>query len=413
VLDNEWKLTDLLAEAQRQVDICNGCRYCEGYCAVFPAMERLPTVSRGQLNYLANLCHDCRACHQACPYTPPHEFAVEIPRLMSASREHFALGGAQPALLARIFRKPAAVAAVTAAGVALFAVLAAFSSGGAVLVGSKRAANFYDVVSYSLMLVPMLLFSAFAVGVIGIGVRSFWREASQGRQPIPPKAWPIVLRELATLRWLRGGGGGCYYPDAEAAPSGRRRWLHHCTAYGFGFAFLATCLAAVYQDIAAQRPPYPLFHPVVVAGVIGGVLMLIGTVGLLRERFRASPLTTPTEVAFNSLFLMALSAAAITGMLLLVLRSTSLMAPLLVVHLGVIAALFVTAPYSKMVHVAYRVCAVLVNARDRLADELEGAGARHVEASRQVPAEVTAAAGPSHGVTEGGSGLPGTSSTTR
>ena len=31
---------DLLAEAERQLDICNACRYCEGYCAVFPALER-------------------------------------------------------------------------------------------------------------------------------------------------------------------------------------------------------------------------------------------------------------------------------------------------------------------------------------------------------------------------------------
>ena len=28
------------AEADRQLTICNACRYCEGYCAVFPALER-------------------------------------------------------------------------------------------------------------------------------------------------------------------------------------------------------------------------------------------------------------------------------------------------------------------------------------------------------------------------------------
>jgi citrate/tricarballylate utilization protein len=56
-------------EAERQLTICNSCRYCEGYCAVFPALERLTTVTSGDAVFLANLCHDCRACHQACAYS--------------------------------------------------------------------------------------------------------------------------------------------------------------------------------------------------------------------------------------------------------------------------------------------------------------------------------------------------------
>ncbi len=28
------------AEAARQMQICNACRYCETFCAVFPAMTR-------------------------------------------------------------------------------------------------------------------------------------------------------------------------------------------------------------------------------------------------------------------------------------------------------------------------------------------------------------------------------------
>ena len=28
------------AEVARQMQICNACRYCEGFCAVFPAMAR-------------------------------------------------------------------------------------------------------------------------------------------------------------------------------------------------------------------------------------------------------------------------------------------------------------------------------------------------------------------------------------
>ena len=34
------------AEVARQMQICNGCRYCEGFCAVFPAMTRRLTFER-------------------------------------------------------------------------------------------------------------------------------------------------------------------------------------------------------------------------------------------------------------------------------------------------------------------------------------------------------------------------------
>jgi citrate/tricarballylate utilization protein len=49
--------TDALREADRLMTICNACRYCEGLCAVFPAMEMRRTFAAGDLNYLANLCH--------------------------------------------------------------------------------------------------------------------------------------------------------------------------------------------------------------------------------------------------------------------------------------------------------------------------------------------------------------------
>ena len=79
-------LDELFTEAERQLNICNSCRYCEGYCAVFPALERRTLLDTGDITQLANLCHDCRACFHACMYAPPHEFAVDPPRILSAVR---------------------------------------------------------------------------------------------------------------------------------------------------------------------------------------------------------------------------------------------------------------------------------------------------------------------------------------
>ena len=78
---------DLFAEAERQLNICNSCRYCEGYCAVFPALERRTVLETGDITQLASLCHDCRACFQACMYAPPHEFAVDPPTILTAVRQ--------------------------------------------------------------------------------------------------------------------------------------------------------------------------------------------------------------------------------------------------------------------------------------------------------------------------------------
>ena len=63
--------------------VCNSCRYCEGFCAVFPAMEMRRAFSDGDLNYLANLCHGCGACYTDCQFSPPHEFNVNVPRTLA------------------------------------------------------------------------------------------------------------------------------------------------------------------------------------------------------------------------------------------------------------------------------------------------------------------------------------------
>ena len=77
---------EVLQKAEQEMTICNACRYCEGFCAVFPAMELRTTFTKGDLLHLANLCFDCRACYYACQFAPPHEFAVNIPKIFSDLR---------------------------------------------------------------------------------------------------------------------------------------------------------------------------------------------------------------------------------------------------------------------------------------------------------------------------------------
>ena len=45
---------DLIEEASRQLVICNACRYCEGYCPVFCAIETRRDFQQGDVFYLRN-----------------------------------------------------------------------------------------------------------------------------------------------------------------------------------------------------------------------------------------------------------------------------------------------------------------------------------------------------------------------
>ena len=97
------RLEELVAEAQRVLAICNACRYCEGYCAVFPALERRLEFGEGDVHYLANLCHNCGACLYACQYAPPHEFALNFPRTLAQVRAQTYRKYAWPEPLGRLF----------------------------------------------------------------------------------------------------------------------------------------------------------------------------------------------------------------------------------------------------------------------------------------------------------------------
>ena len=66
----------------------------------------------------------------------------------------------------------------------------------------------------------------------------------------------------------------------------------------------------------------------------------------------------------DSAFLAMLFATGLTGLALLVLRATPAMGVLLAVHLGVVMALFLTAPYGKFVHGLYRYLALARHARE-------------------------------------------------
>src|SRR5881275_3221851 len=113
--------TALLAEADRLMTVCNSCRYCEGLCAVFPAMEMRRAFSDGDLNYLANLCHACGACYTDCQFAPPHEFDVNVPKTFAVARAESYATYAWPRAFSGVFaRNGLAISVIASLSVAAF-----------------------------------------------------------------------------------------------------------------------------------------------------------------------------------------------------------------------------------------------------------------------------------------------------
>ena len=91
-----WDSAAVETELRRVYDICNGCRRCLPLCPSFKVLfdrldveavdgdaERLPAAD---VTRVVDLCYQCKLCYNHCPYTPPHRWAVDFPRLMLRAR---------------------------------------------------------------------------------------------------------------------------------------------------------------------------------------------------------------------------------------------------------------------------------------------------------------------------------------
>jgi citrate/tricarballylate utilization protein len=313
-------LSNLIAEGERLMVICNSCRYCEGYCAVFPAMERRLTFSEADIHYLANLCHNCAECYYSCQYAPPHEFAVNVPTVFAEIRAQSYEKYAWP----RFVRVNAwgAVAVGTVAAI----LLAGTRSG--------TAANFYGVISHEAMVgIFSVLFAAIIV-LQAAGFLRFWKESGEKVSELfQPSVLLKAARDALTLKNLDSHGAGCTYPDEQHSQARRR--FHHFTFYGFLLCLASTTVAAAYHSLFGWEAPHAYFSIPVALGTAGGIGLLIGPVGLYAiKRRRDTAIVDVKQDGADISFLALLFLTSLTGLLLLVLRETSAMGALLRISPG-------------------------------------------------------------------------------
>ena len=349
-------------EVARQLQICNACRYCEGFCAVFPAMTRRLAFGKADVHYLANLCHNCGACYHACQYAPPHEFAVNVPKAMAEVRLATYIDYAWPTRLGALYRDNGLTLALAlAAGLALFLLLAVAIDG--TLTPGPLAGDFYAVFPHNLMAGLFGVVFTYAVAALALGVRRFWRDVSPGAATAP--ALGEATRDVLGLTYLGGGHGeGCNESSDRFTLA--RRHFHHATFYGFLLCFASTCTATLYHYVFGLEAPYAWTSVPVVLGTLGGIGLLVGPAGLLWLNLRRDPATVDRQQRpMDRGFIALLMLAGVSGLALLVLRDTSAMASLLCIHLGIVAAFFATMPYGKFAHGIFRSAALLKSAIEK------------------------------------------------
>lgn len=354
------------SEVARQMQICNACRYCEGFCAVFPAMTRRLEFGKADIHFLANLCHNCGACLHACQYAPPHEFAVNVPQAMAKVRgQTYADYAWPPALGALYQRSGLTVAMALAAGLAVFLLLGLAVNG--TLWGAQPGGNFYRLFPHNLlvgMFAPVFLWAVLA---LSLGVRRFWRDVTPATsgQPLNTPATLEASHDVLRLKYLDGGHGEGCNNDGDAYSLSRRH-AHHLTFYGFLLCFAATSLATVYHYVFGWVAPYDLPSLPKLLGAAGGVSLLLGTAWLFRLNRQRDPLQgdaaqKPMDLGFIALLFLT----SLSGLALWMARASAAMPALLAIHLGVVMALFATLPYGKFAHGIFRTAALLRNAVEK------------------------------------------------
>ena len=89
-----WSEQNLLEEEHRQFAVCDGCRLCWNLCPAFPALfdaanaveNDVAKLEQPAFDQINDLCFQCKLCWVACPYTEPHEYDLDIPKLLERAK---------------------------------------------------------------------------------------------------------------------------------------------------------------------------------------------------------------------------------------------------------------------------------------------------------------------------------------
>jgi len=92
LISTDWTRSQLEQETNRIFDICDGCRRCFNLCPSFNTLldridehdSDISKITAADYEQVEQECYYCKLCYNHCPYTPPHQYEIDFPRLMAA-----------------------------------------------------------------------------------------------------------------------------------------------------------------------------------------------------------------------------------------------------------------------------------------------------------------------------------------
>ena len=345
-------------EAIRQYMICNACRHCEGFFPVWDAMERRNFLEAKDIKYFSYLCHDCRDCFYACPYSEPHEYGLNIPKLNSDTRVEIHRNETWPKPLTRVLNGTylAGTGILILSAAVLFSVVI-YLNGLSSLYSPQDSV--YSVVPYEFLVIVGMVLGIYVIAMWLVQGAFFWRDIGGNRSGILNiKYHALAIKDVISHRWFKGGGSGCDYPQENGTRT--RMVFHMLMFFGILLAILATSSAAVIQHIIGYFPPYPVLSLPVLSGTLGGLMIISGAFGFLYMKSVSDKTkANSTMIKMDYWVVYLLLFTAITGMFSLVTRTYSYMGLVFLIHLSFVGTLYIVAPYSKLNHIIFRYLALL------------------------------------------------------
>lgn len=357
-------------EARRQLEVCNSCRYCEGICAVFPALTKKTSLTSGAITQLAHVCHNCRGCYYACPYTDPHAYAINLPAALAEVREDSYQRYMIPRGLATLFHRHGSALVIVLMGflAMIFAALRVLP------LGSQEASGFYAQMAHKVMVMVFLPAFFLPLFCVALSLRCYWRDIGGGAlrfsQTMRALSAAARLKNLSGSHGAGGHGAGSYGEGCNFESGDRfspaRRWAHHLVFYGFGLCACATVVAAIMHYALGRPAPYPLMSPPKLLGLSGGVGMVVGTLWFAALKCKADRRLSAARAWSGEMgFILLLFEVSASGLLLYAAGGTRFADFYLALHLAGVLTFFLLTPYTKMTHGFFRCAALLKDAHDQ------------------------------------------------
>ena len=343
----------IVMDAARQLRICNACRYCEGYCAVWNAIERRANFTKTDIYHLSNLCHDCRECYYVCPFNEPHEYGLNIPKTLSIVRRNTYQEFSVPTIPPQIYNRiPSITIFLT-----FLSVIGLFSY----FVMNHGFAGMYSSYVNLDNVIPLNLFRAISFFIYAYVIvlwflegNKYWRKI-RGDRKIDLKSVLKATWDVIAHKNFRGGGAGCSYPNEKG--SRLRLFFHPMVFFGF-----------IIDWITILFYPFSNIIPLIFY-TFGSVLIFIGSAALLTVKGKSDKAPENSEMSnLDYPFTVLLFLTGLTGVIFPIILGFPEWVMFFLLHDAFIFVIFLMAPFSKFIHPVFRYLSLLLNRIEETAD---------------------------------------------